>query len=999
MSASVDVRDLTLSEEKLCKSIAQAKVLQLADDEEISAAVLRHVILGLPLQASEGVIRTALRTIFGNSADTSGCSRTPVGIFINGGVITGRLDLASAHAEDGGPMCPLEFRGCRFDGGFSGAHGRFARLSFRNCSFRNHAESIEPETGRLLPTVDLSGADIDSDLDMAGVRPDGIRGEVGIPREEGNYLWIKALGVRVAGIVDLSGSHLRAPPRLGPLPSEDPAEGSDAAPRAPAIEDAPDALDLSLARVGGDFLFNKGSHALGRIKGRGAHFRGDAWLSGAFLDGAGEKSLMLQAARIDGRLMLDSRYDGRARHTDYRWFKAVGEIDLRQLELGGELVIRNATVEPSEDMVSSEPPDELGAETKPAKMICLCLISARVGASILIDCDSTRKSRLEGHVQLSELEVKGALKIENVHLGSERHSADAATIEANSLVAGVLKIEGVEPFPMSPEQALSVDLADATLQKLEIRASRFAGFFKATSLDCAGDVVLNATVRGKLDLTGATIGGSFDLSRLQVEGETARLLLSDASIGRVLRLACRDEDDLPEEADSASSLRSDFHVDGTVDLRGLTCDTLDDGAGRLWGGSGRIRMNHFVYRQAMSAWAAPEPEKSTPKRFVNWLRKRVLAPIWPFGRAGISADELEPWEVRRDWIYRQFKSALKLPRPSRYMIRHDHEFRPQPFEQAIRVARAEGSEDFATNFEILKARIQWGLFNRRSRWWLATIAVAASAGWLAINDHSPYPAAVAALATIGMMPLVSEIWRLLGDGLPWWMRRVLREVLFYVPAFLLYWLGGWDTRPLHFAVAFLIFLGIRYISVVSHLLVRVGFGYLRRPVNAIASLILAFVLGWWGVHVANRNHMLVVDAEPVASVAAPVGPKLAPRVLMGSLPVAGPRDFVHDVSCIPILSEPLYALDVLIPLIDLREESRCEVRRVSEHGHRPPASGEIRDLSQLAGSVRRLTLENHRFWALLKAFYAVLGWFIVSLSILTFAQANKTHAEPPTEHK
>jgi len=34
-----------------------------------------------------------------------------------------------------------------------------------------------------------------------------------------------------------------------------------------------------------------------------------------------------------------------------------------------------------------------------------------------------------------------------------------------------------------------------------------------------------------------------------------------------------------------------------------------------------------------------------------------------------------------------------------------------------------------------------------------------------------------------------------------------------------------------------------------------------------------------------------------------------------------------------------------------------------------------------------------------KALYAIAGWFIVSLSILTFAQVNKTHAEPPTEHK
>ena len=79
------------------------------------------------------------------------------------------------------------------------------------------------------------------------------------------------------------------------------------------------------------------------------------------------------------------------------------------------------------------------------------------------------------------------------------------------------------------------------------------------------------------------------------------------------------------------------------------------------------------------------------------------------------------------------------------------------------------------------------------------------------------------------------------------------------------------------------------------------------------------------------------------------------------------------MNCGDEISEPLYALDVLIPLIDLRQENRCEIAAV------PP---EERTARPFWGS--------ERLWAWLKALYAIAGWFLVSLAILTFAQANRT---------
>jgi hypothetical protein len=470
---------------------------------------------------------------------------------------------------------------------------------------------------------------------------------------------------------------------------------------------------------------------------------------------------------------------------------------------------------------------------------------------------------------------------------------------------------------------------------------------------------------------------------------------------------------------------------GAVDLENLTCGVLDDHAGRAWGGDVElITMDHFTYRRA--TWTTGRDGLSMPtyRRFYDWLFRNLVDWLWPRWMHWPEAWKRralhwEPWQCRRNWIYHQFPLAADEHHVSRYRIR-ESDYRPQPFDQAARVARAEGRESFAINFEMLKQRIEWRLFNLRSRWWLGVTAFLVAYWWAFRHGGSVGWTATALLATIAIMLWLSPIHKRLEGWLkPQWLHHLALFLLFILPAILLFFVDGWDARPLHFVIAVLFFILIRSLSWLAGFTLRAGFGYLRRPLRALVTLTGAFLLGWWGVAVARSHNMLVVDAEPVAGLAGPGQPTpleksgpAAPREqlgptprLMGSENAAGGQRFIRDIPCDDTLVAPLYALDVLIPLVDLREESRCEIRRLpagwgagADHPtdgtpagmavpHEAPGADDIGSLVDLWRKLPELTVQNHHFWAVLKVFYAIAGWFIVSLALLTFTQVNRTRED------
>lgn len=1139
----MDAIEIGDDETKLLKAVREGKPADL-EGARIPAELIRRIVLGLPFAGDEAdSIWGDVRRLFGKATQSCECPRTPVGIWLRDAVIVGSLNLGSATGEEGGPMCPLAFESCRFEAGLVGAHGRFSRLSFTGCTF---VDSGEGEA----PTIDLSGAAIDSDLQMRGIRPYGIPANgVGPHAAAPNYLRVKLKGVRVDGAIDLCHSHLRA---RRPDGRSRPLEISD---------DGNDALDLALAEVKGDIQFLWGISE-GRIKIRAAHIAGDVWMTGATLDNPHEgwlrgQALTMQGSRVDGFLMLDGgpqNMDGSGR---FRTFRCRGVLKLEAAEVGRSLYLQDAIVRGTIEGPHVCVRDDFVLHAEVTRGIDLS--GARIGGTF--DLSKLNLASPVKRVSLKDLCIGRTLKVAQPDVPYRLLGA------RETALPGLRPLKLVETlWRLAPggkdEREEDVPLARRLVQVAFLVDDTHPRDVRIFHLDGHADVIRRALerCRPRNPLSAAERRA---MRKDIVSVRNSYLLRSDGFRGGD-ESACRLENGfiLPPRvsakylrgvvgrfgwfADSGLGEATDYephrktkerfahHVEahpllqGDFDLEGTACELLDDRGGKAWGEHlDRIRINHFAYRRwSWIADARPSRTESGPLEQIgkwlrryrdwarlpagkdyrpeaaaksrrarlghfaravwrnrptgrghaddvvqtksrrssfHWLRDRLKGAqadwLWPFtgGRKATrlreESDYLEPWQLRRNWIYRQFtplpKSLEGLVSVSRYLFAEDA-YRPQPFEQAVLVARAEGREDVAVSFEMLKRRIEWRLFNNRIRWLLAGPAIVLGAAWLLDHGGRWVPTLIALAGTVFMMTFVSWLDALL-CRLPWvgrrlrdWrrVRHALRELILYVPALsLLFLLDRWWDEPFHFIVALLIFIGIRFISVLAHAWMRFGFGYLRRPVRAINMLIVAFLIGWGWVSLANRHDMLVVAMQPTtASVAAPNGeleyryPKVplpeGTPLLSGTTKVDHGPDFIAEVSCRPTLSEPLYALDVLIPLVDLHEESRCEVRRVREcappsppsvphapplHAAEPqvppaPAShksdhslpscpdrnittpSEMR-FSGLWHHFAEFTIKDHKFWWWMKALYAVAGWFIVSLALLTFAQVNRTHGE------
>lgn len=166
-----------------------------------------------------------------------------------------------------------------------------------------------------------------------------------------------------------------------------------------------------------------------------------------------------------------------------------------------------------------------------------------------------------------------------------------------------------------------------------------------------------------------------------------------------------------------------------------------------------------------------------------------------------------------------------------------------------------------------------------------------------------------------------------------------------------------------------------------------GYGMLWLPV--FRTFLLCWLIGWAGVDLANQGHLswpppgsraahlmsflkisqpvLVVDAAPVSTLAltddideeanTPIA-----REPVTSSPTGG---FVREIRCGEQIEPALYALDVFVPLLDLKQESKCTIS--NERGAWP--------------------------WRVAKSAYAILGWIVTSALILTISGVIRRQVE------
>jgi hypothetical protein len=156
----------------------------------------------------------------------------------------------------------------------------------------------------------------------------------------------------------------------------------------------------------------------------------------------------------------------------------------------------------------------------------------------------------------------------------------------------------------------------------------------------------------------------------------------------------------------------------------------------------------------------------------------------------------------------------------------------------------------------------------------------------------------------------------------------------------------------------------------------VGFDYGLSPRRAFITLTLVWLLGWLGTSYANRTGLLLMSFMPSATVVVDGGTappvQAAPANVEPGIALAPRGSAVGSIACATSISEAIYALDLMIPIIDMRHDARCELTTSSPAPHAWYRSASL--------------------WNWLKTAYTILGAIVVSLAVLTFSGVLNRHA-------
>jgi hypothetical protein len=144
------------------------------------------------------------------------------------------------------------------------------------------------------------------------------------------------------------------------------------------------------------------------------------------------------------------------------------------------------------------------------------------------------------------------------------------------------------------------------------------------------------------------------------------------------------------------------------------------------------------------------------------------------------------------------------------------------------------------------------------------------------------------------------------------------------------------------------------------------------PSRALASVLAIWVLGWGAVSTLSRNDMLqanVTRVGPAALVEKGPPVMIVPAGTQGVPPIS--------IACGDAIEPGLYSFELLTPILNLHQESRCEIR--SKPAGLPTLRAFNRDW-------RVPEMFTHAVvWEYGKALYMLAGSIIISLALLTFS--------------
>lgn len=363
-----------------------------------------------------------------------------------------------------------------------------------------------------------------------------------------------------------------------------------------------------------------------------------------------------------------------------------------------------------------------------------------------------------------------------------------------------------------------------------------------------------------------------------------------------------------------------------VDLSGLRTPSFDDRGTVAWRGNVRLDLENFVYDQLFHK----PPEHGDEPAASSAADAKGQDASSSFGRASTNRYDPrrqdEEVKLRLRWFERQYADGAPATL---------EKFQAQPYEHLAQLYRQVGRQTEAR--QIIEKRL-------------------ALEGRLRANACiSPRYAAYGAVGAFGVGVLA------LGFGASLWATLALAAsvqlgALFAWPLLIRLYGGcfGYGMSPARALATFAFCLGIG--ALLADLARDGDITLGSHWAGALAGLpedqrfITLVALP------AEMRPLLEVDTQPIA------------RILEGGAAADGPLEIPREpIPCGDEISPGLYAMDVFIPLLDLRQEMRCA-----------PATEET-----TAAAIAR--------WV--KAIYAMLGWVVTSLTLLTVAGVIKRRIE------
>ncbi len=904
-------------------------------------------------------------------------SDTPWGLRVQGARIEGPLDLKDCTGVEGTPLPPLEIMNCDIHDDIDLSYARLARLSIVNCRI-THIQAVWVR--------------IDGPFDFSKTRSVNPLSDA----------WIEARGAQIHGDVDGRGAHLRSPkPRSDVLP------GTQRY-----------ALGFRNCNIAGRVLLTNGFRALGGVNFSDGDITGEVWLMGAEITCGEGDALAAQSTRFGSVLGLNEGFVSRGQ-ISLLGARIAGslhcpgaKLDNRKrdgsewalvatsIEIGQNVSLSGARVTGGMDFSTARVAGQFDCTaatldnwTEDGSGIALSLVSASIGGSVYLGRTyvESGKFKVSGSVVLSNSKIAGNLECRDAifnnrtidGLGNALNARHCRIGGSVLMIGKLFEASGVVGFDHAKIEG-DFNCSYATFENRANANSwnqRPALSLDTLNAEIGGELLLDGTVSvGNVQLWGASVGrdvrasharivGSMSAPHLRVAGDflltdtevLGNILLDFVEVNGALSWDLRVLREYQHNRDSSQSMGfalslRNARVGAALNARRLSSDVKPISAdlkATIALIVKEFRSHGFPAKDAGALIKSliSDPILASKSKLVGDLILSSLFSItidlrgahasalddeWPTGWGGHEAIKQKLVKLKLDGFV--YDRIVDLPAEK------------SSFLSWLRLLKKGTAGKIADSAFKLSRRLQAAAQHgaplamplRVVYRWLVRIAAAGKK----IDRDQKLRLYVRRLEWLRLRP--ADEFR------PQPYRHLARVLRAHG--------NPGDAREISIAEAWEA--PTEWWNRVPKFLFGTGFCFGLSPFRAGLTFALFVAIGWAGVMLALRHDgYMVVTAPPVATVLVNDGDARVPQAAIQNGDIA--RATV-EMPCTSQIVPFFYALDLMLPVIPLHQETACDISTV-----KPKA----------------------KWWREGKLFYSGLGKLVTALALITFSGVLRIRAE------